>query len=169
MKADFTVSVYNNGNSITLINTIDDYVLTNGHSLRLKMTGEINGVVADLVLNAGNVSDFIAKTPVDLSASDLSAGKYLVLPDDFYSLQLIDSLDSVDKEFSSIVCIATYSYVRKLMHDKIVHTDRMIGLKEKDMLHEQLIHFRALEILGNNPTVTMKDAVIARLTYLKTL
>jgi hypothetical protein len=65
--------------------------------------------------------------------------------------------------------MATYSYIQNAIHDQIVHTDRIVGMRQKTLLHELVIHLRGLEILGNNPAISMKDAVVARINYLKTL
>ena len=169
MIPTFTITPINNGTGIVLTNTMTGTVLVAGHSLVLDISGTINGIIASLVLSVDQIADYIAKIPITISAENLTAGKYLVLPDDFFSVQMSDVITGSLPELSQIMCIATYSYVQKSIHDKIVHTDRIVGLREKNLLHELMIHLRALEILGNNPPISMKDTVIARLTYLKTL
>ena len=168
MAITFTIAPINGGTGVTLTNTLTGYTLLPGHTLTLKVTGTLNGLIGSLLLTAPQIVAYSAKTPVVITASVLTAGTYTSLPDDFYKVQLVDMNGVAIAEVSDIMTLATKAYVQKSIHDKIVRTDRLIGFIEKESLHELFIHLRALEILGVNPPLSMEDTVVARITYLKT-
>ena len=170
MAITYTITPNDGGTGITLTNTATGYTLTGGHTLTLVVTGTINGLIATYVLSGTQVTAFEAKTPIVLTASELTAAEYLLLPDDYFETQLTDKdAGAAIIEQSAIMPFSCYSYVQKIIHDKIVHTERLVGLLERTRLHEQFIQLQALVILGVNPIVSMKNTVVARINYLKTL
>jgi hypothetical protein len=161
----FTITPVVGGASVILTNTSTDYTRGSG-VLKLKFTGTITGVVGDYTLSGANLSAFDAKTPITITVAALTASVYSILPDDFYRVQLTDT--TIDLE-SPIYPLGSCQYVQNLLHAKIVHTDRIIGFIEKANLHSMFIHLHVLEVLGDNPPISLEDTYVARLRYLKTI
>jgi hypothetical protein len=182
MATTFFIDIINEGEGVTITNnstgtnvatpvpTIGGNTVTpEQRKLKLNFTGTLNGTIISYEFTKKQIVAFALKTPIILSASILSDGKYTVLPDDFYRIQLFCYEDLVIQWRSFISTLCSYSYVQKSIHDKIVHTERIIGGVEKTNIHSMVIHLEALEILGHNPPISMENTVVARLKYLKTI
>ena len=167
----FTVTPDNANAGIVILNTTTGFALAAPTNVLLvEMTGSLSGEIASYIMTAEEMAAFVAKTAMAVTPSVLTDGGYTLFPDDFYRIQIIEKTAALAiVQYSQITTLSSYMYIQKALHDKIVCTPRIVGLYEKLGIHKSFIHLRVLEVLGINPPVSMEDAVVTRINYLKTL
>lgn len=167
----FTVNPDNENSGVIILNTSTGFALaTPTNVLVVEMTGSITGEIASYTMSSGEIADFVNKVAVSLTCVELTDDEYTIFPDDFYRIQVVEKTSAlVVVQYSGVATLASYMYIQKSLHDKIVCTPRIIGIYEKLNIHKLFIHLKVLEVLGINPSVSMEDTVVNRINYLKTL
>jgi hypothetical protein len=168
---EFLTSTNDSGKTIQILNIGNQtFTVPGSNKIVLSFVGTINHLIASLNLNNSQITAFNNKEVVQISCSNLTSGSFQTLPDDFFRVQIDEKTqDDFILIASNISILSIYSYVQNMIHEKIIHTERINSYLEKEKLHALLIHLTALEILGQNPPISMEDAVVARLNYLKTV
>lgn len=166
MAITFTILPTTGSTKVRLTNTNTTYSRVG--ALILYFTGTISGAIAEYTLSSVELILWDAGTPIDITVAYLTDGDFTVLPDDFYRIQIKDP-GVTPLELSGIMTICSYTYIQNEVNNKIIHSERVIGMVERHNIHAMFIHIRALEILGSNPPLSMEDTCVTRIKYLKTV
>ena len=166
MAITFTILPILGSTKVRLTNTNIAYARQGG--LTLAFTGSITGAIAEYDLTAPELAYWDTGVAIDILTTYLTADDHSVLPDDFYRVQITD-IGITPNELSGIMTLCSYVYVQNEINNKIIHSERVIGMVERHNIHAMFIHIRALEVLGSNPAISMEDTCVARIKYLKTV
>lgn len=169
MEITFDISQSVDGLSITLTNVSVGYTPADGSAMLFTLSGTINGDLVAYIFSPAERTAFLAGTPLVLVLATISEAKVTILPDDFFRAKIVEKVNTAIVCESLLSSLSTISSIQNSIHNKIVHTNRILSEQAWHNIHGMVIHLEALEILGPNPPISMEDTVVNRIKYLKTL
>jgi hypothetical protein len=163
----FSISLINEDLKVRIVKTDTEHTFGTGNTLIILFDGKINGNIASLLLTPQQIVDFNLQLPVDITVFALTDGRASILPDDFYRVQIQEKNGNNLVVTSEMTTLGSYSYIQKMINDKIVRTERIIGIVEKTNIHRLFIHMRVLLLYGTNPPISKENTIVNRIKYLK--